>query len=69
MSNADGKTVLRCLTLIIFLSHHAPMIATLGEAHDLGRSRPVYCRWGKRDGMKTRRECNARAVEVDRETP
>ena len=45
------------------------MIATLGEAHDLGRSRPVYCRWGKRDGMKTRRECNARAVEVDRETP
>ena len=43
------------------------MIATLGEAHDLGWRLTVYCRWGKRDGMKTRRECNA-SVEVDLET-
>ena len=26
------------------------MIATLGEAHDLGWMLKVYCRWGKREG-------------------
>ena len=28
------------------------MIATLGEAHDLGWRLRIYCRFGKRDGMK-----------------
>ena len=36
------------------------MVATLGEAHDLGWRLSVYCRWGKRDGMKSIRECQAR---------
>jgi hypothetical protein len=36
------------------------MVATLGEAHDLGWRLTVYCRWGKRDGMKSIRECTAR---------
>ena len=38
----------------------AAMVATLGEAHDLGWRLSVYCRWGKRDGMKSIRECQAR---------
>jgi hypothetical protein len=43
------------------------MIATLGEAHDLGWKLTVYCRFGKRAGMKAIRECTARA-ELDLET-
>ena len=43
------------------------MIATLGEAHDLGWKLTVYCRFGKREGMKAIRECTARA-ELDVET-
>ena len=42
-------------------------IATIGEAHDLGWRLTVYCRWGKRDGMKSIRECNGRA-ELDLQT-
>lgn len=30
------------------------------EAHDLGWRLTVYCRWGKRDGMKSIRECHGR---------
>ena len=40
------------------------MVATLGEAHDLGWRLTVYCRFGKREGMKSIRECKAR-VEAD----
>ena len=29
------------------------MIATLGEAHDLGWRLRIYCRFGKWDGMKS----------------
>ena len=36
------------------------MVATLGEAHDLGWRLTVFCRFGKRDGMKSIRECTAR---------
>ncbi len=40
------------------------MIATLGEALDLGWRLRIYCRFGKREGMKSIRECTA-YVEVD----
>ncbi len=40
------------------------MIATLGEAHDLGWRIRVYCRFGKREAMKSIRACTA-YVEVD----
>jgi hypothetical protein len=40
------------------------MVATLGEAHDLGWKLTVYCRFGKREGMKSIRECKAR-IEAD----
>ncbi len=43
------------------------MVATLGEAYDLGWQVTIYCRWGKRDGMKSIRECTAR-VEADLST-
>ena len=43
------------------------MISTIGEAHDLGWTLRVYCRWGKRDAMKSIRQCNA-SVEVDLKT-
>ncbi len=40
------------------------MVATLGEAHDLGWRLTVFCRYGKREGMKSIRECKAR-LEAD----
>jgi len=40
------------------------MIATLGEAHDLGWRLRIYCRFGKRDGMKSIRACTA-YVDMD----
>jgi hypothetical protein len=40
------------------------MIATLGEAHDLGWRLRIYCRFGKRDGMKSIRACSA-YVDMD----
>ena len=40
------------------------MVASLGEAHDLGWRLTVYCRFGKREGMKSIRECKAR-LEAD----
>ncbi len=40
------------------------MVATRGEAHDLGWRLTVYCRFGKREGMKSVRECEAR-LEAD----
>ena len=43
------------------------MIATIGEAHDHGSKHILYSRFGKRDGMKSIRECTARA-DVDLET-
>jgi hypothetical protein len=43
------------------------MISTIGEAHDLGWTLRVYCRWGKRDAMKSIRECTA-SVDVDLKT-
>ena len=55
------------LAVNIFLVHSASMIATIGEALDLGWRLTVYCRWGKRDGMKSIRECTAQ-VEIDLET-
>ncbi len=33
------------------------MVATLGEAHDLGWSLTARCAFGNRDGMKSIREC------------
>lgn len=36
------------------------MIATIGEALDLDWKLTVACRWGKRDGMKSIRECQYR---------
>ena len=38
------------------------MIATLGEALDQGWTLHVYCRFGRREGMKTVRECKAGSV-------
>jgi hypothetical protein len=43
------------------------MTATLGEAHDLGWKVRVYCRFGKREAMKSIRACTA-YVEIDLET-
>jgi hypothetical protein len=43
------------------------MVATLGEAHDLGWRLTVFCRWGKRDGMKSIRECHGK-LEADLST-
>lgn len=43
------------------------MIATIGEAHDLGWKLAVYCRFGTREVMKALRECTAR-VEMELET-
>jgi hypothetical protein len=40
------------------------MISTLGEVHDLGWRLRVYCRVGKRDGMKSIRACTA-YVDMD----
>lgn len=37
------------------------MISTLGEAWDAGWRIRVRCAWGKRDGMKSIRECIAGA--------
>jgi hypothetical protein len=34
-------------------------VITVGQAHDLGWRVTAYCRWGKRDAMKSIRECNA----------
>jgi hypothetical protein len=39
-------------------------VSTLGEAYDLGWRIIIACDWGKRDGMKTIRECNAR-IDAD----
>ncbi len=41
-------------------------ISTIGEAHDLSWRIHVYCRWGKRDAMKSIRECHA-SVDLDLE--
>lgn len=41
-----------------------PMISTLGEAWDAGRRIRVRCAWGKRDGMRSIREC-LEAGELD----
>ena len=43
------------------------MIATLGEAHDLGWRLTVYCRGGKGEAMKKHRAFIA-SVDVDLET-
>ena len=43
------------------------MVATIGEAYSLGWKIRVHCAWGKRDGMKSIRECVSR-VTVDLET-
>jgi hypothetical protein len=32
-------------------------VSTLGEAHDLGWRITVRCAWGRREAMKSRREC------------
>lgn len=37
------------------------MAETLGEAHDLGWKVRVRCAYGKRDGMKSIRECTQSA--------
>jgi hypothetical protein len=39
-------------------------VATIGEALRLGWRIRVRCAWGKRDGMKSRRECIA-VAELD----
>ena len=43
------------------------MISTIGEALSLGWKLRVYCRLGKREGMKSIRGCTA-YVDVDLET-
>ncbi len=43
------------------------MVATIGEAWDAGWRVRVRCAWGKRDGMKSVRECVASA-ELDMAT-
>jgi hypothetical protein len=43
------------------------MIETLGEAKSLGYRITARCAWGRRDGMKTRRECVHR-YELELET-
>src|SRR5665213_348136 len=43
------------------------MVATIGEAYSLGWKIRVTSAWGKRDGMKSIRECVA-GVTVDLET-
>jgi hypothetical protein len=40
------------------------MIETLGEANDLGWRIRVYCRFGKREALKSIRSCTA-YVEID----
>ena len=40
------------------------MISTLGEVHDLGWRLRVYCRFGKREGMKSIRACTA-YIDID----
>jgi len=40
------------------------MISTLGEVHDLGWRLRVYCRFGKRDGLKSIRACTA-YIDID----
>ena len=37
------------------------MAETLGDAHDQGWQVRVRCAWGKRDGMKSIRECTFNA--------
>ena len=37
------------------------MAETLGDAHDQGWQVHVRCAWGKRDGMKSIRECTFNA--------
>jgi len=37
------------------------MVSTLGEAWDAGWQVRVRCAWGRRDGMKSVRECMASA--------
>jgi len=43
------------------------MISTIGEAWDQGWTITVRCAWGKRDAMKSIRECIA-SVDLDLET-
>jgi len=40
------------------------MVSTLGEAWDAGWRIRVRCAWGKRDGMKSIREC-VESAELD----
>jgi hypothetical protein len=42
-------------------------VETIGEAMDLSWRVYARCAWGKRDGMKTRRECT-KGYELDLET-
>ena len=43
------------------------MISTIGEAHDLGWTLRVYCRWGQARRDEVDRECTA-YVDVDLKT-
>jgi hypothetical protein len=43
------------------------MISTIGESWDQGWKITVRCAWGKRDAMKSIRECIA-SVDLDLET-
>lgn len=43
------------------------MVETLGEAGALGWRLTARCAWGRRDGMKSVRECNHR-FELDVDT-
>ncbi len=40
------------------------MAETLGEAHDLGWKVRVRCAFGKRDGMKSIRECTRMPTSI-----
>jgi len=43
------------------------MIETLGEARDSGWRITARCAWGKREGMKSIRECKA-SIQLDLDT-
>jgi hypothetical protein len=48
--------------------HYVPMVVeTLGDAFAAGWRITARCAWGKREGMKSRRECNY-TRELDLET-
>jgi hypothetical protein len=64
----DGDGSLEHLVSLLGCSHYVPMVVeTLGDAFAAGWRITARCAWGKREGMKTRRECHY-TRELDLET-